>query len=84
MFQHVREPISHRSDAPPSLLIVVLLKDGSVVYIIALCDPLELSYHSTIRFLVDWKSCVSQIHSLNRQYHKVNSERTLAYAGALD
>lgn len=50
----------------------MLMKDASDVYDMSFGGPLELNYHITIRFVDDWKTHISRISSLNRQYRNVD------------
>lgn len=55
MFQRVRGPSRQNSHIPsPSLLDRMLMRDDSDVYDMELNDPLGLSGHAAVRFLIDW------------------------------
>lgn len=58
-----------------------------------MCEPtcqrsdtpsLELSDHSTVPFLVNWKPRISQLFPLKRQYRKVNWEHALEIVATLN
>lgn len=84
VFQHVRAPTRHRSDAPPSLLDVIITKDDSDVSNVKIEDPLGLSDHSIIQFQVEWRLRVTQPITVKRLYRKVDWDQVLECAAALD
>lgn len=65
VFQHVSEPTRHRNEASPLLLDIALTNDDSHVYDMELGVPLELSFRSTIRFLVDWEYALAYASTLD-------------------